>query len=260
MSICKGVAGRRGGPPVGIFIHNDAGREYMNGRYWYEQLKNADQAKLERGFAHAYVGNDGVFVTEDDENCAYHCGNENGNINFLSVEACQSYGDLKTFLANEEKALQWAVQKCKQYGITPSASTIRLHQEVYATACPHRSVEVHGGAEATKAYFIKRIKELMGGADETVTIQSNSNTTMERKVTTMYCTYKITDLDKDKVYYFDGHNSYPLMHPDELNILRKIYKDNNGHDMPHYDWTSKAPWFKRLKEALDETTPAFFVR
>ena len=72
-------------------------------------------------------------------------------------------GDLDVFKANEEKALQLAAQKCKQYGITPSTSTIRLHQEVYATSCPHRSVEIHGGREATKSYFIKRIKEYMGG-------------------------------------------------------------------------------------------------
>ena len=90
------------------------------------------------------------------KNCAWHCGYLNGNLNFLSIEVCQSMGDLDTFKANEEKALQLAAQKCKQYGITPSASTIMLHQEVFATACPHRSVEIHGGATATKKrIFIK---------------------------------------------------------------------------------------------------------
>lgn len=78
-------------------------------------------------------------------------------------QTCQSMGNLDVFKANEEKALQLAAQKCKQYGITPSTSTIRLHQEVYATSCPHRSVEIHGGREATKSYFIKRIKEYMAG-------------------------------------------------------------------------------------------------
>lgn len=96
-------------------------------------------------------------------NCAWHCGDTNGNLNYLGIETCQSMGDLDVFKANEEKALQLAAQKCKEYGITPSTSTIRLHQEVYATSCPHRSVEIHGGREATKSYFIKRIKEYMGG-------------------------------------------------------------------------------------------------
>lgn len=77
---------------------------------------------------------------------------------------------------------------------------------------------------------------------------------------TMVCFYRITDLDKNKVYYFDGHHSYPLVHPDERNILNEIYKANNGKDIPEFFWTSKAPWFARLKGALDETAPNFFVR
>ena len=83
---------------------------------------------------------------------------------------------LNVFKANEEKALQLAAQKCKQYGITPSASTIMLHQEVYAKACPHRSVEIHGGAAQTKAYFINRIKELMNGNQSTTTDQEGEET------------------------------------------------------------------------------------
>lgn len=79
-------------------------------------------------------------------------------------------------------------------------------------------------------------------------------------VATMVCTYKITDLSTSKVYYFDGHSSYPLNHPDELKVLQDIYRANNGKEIPHFNWTSKAPWFVRLKGALDETTPAFFIK
>ena len=74
------------------------------------------------------------------------CGDTNGNNNYLSIEVCQSMGDIDIFKSKEEKALQLAAQKCKQYGIEQNQSTIRLHQEMYATSCPHRSVEIHGGA------------------------------------------------------------------------------------------------------------------
>lgn len=160
MSICRGIAGRRGKNPVGIFIHNGADSQNATSEYYKNYLQRAN---LENGFAHYYVCSDGILQAEDDSNCAWHCGNSNGNLNFLGIEVCQSMGDLNVFKANEEKALQLAAQKCRQYGITPSASTIMLHQEVFATACPHRSVEIHGGREATKSYFIKRIKEYMAG-------------------------------------------------------------------------------------------------
>lgn len=160
MSICGGIAGNRGRNPKGIFIHNDAGSQNANAAFYRNWLPTHD---LGNGFAHYYVAADGILQAEDDWNRAWHCGDMDGNNEYLGIEVCQSMGDLENFKANEEKALALAAQKCKQYGITPSSSTIRLHQEVYATACPHRSVEIHGGRDATKAYFVQRIKALMGG-------------------------------------------------------------------------------------------------
>ena len=159
MSICRGVAGRRGANPVGIFIHNDAGSQNANAAFYQKWLQTHN---LENGFAHYYVAQDGILQAEDDVNHAWHCGDTAGNNNYLSIEVCQSMGDIDVFKSNEEKALQLAAQKCKQYGIEPNQNTIRLHQEVYATLCPHRSVEIHGGALGCKMYFINRIRELMG--------------------------------------------------------------------------------------------------
>lgn len=244
MSICNGYAGARGYNPVGIFIHNDAGSINANYAYYENWLKTHD---LNLGYAHYYVTSTGTLYAEDDSQIAYHCGNWPYNRDYLSIEVCQSMGDINIFKDNEKKALALAAQKCKQYGITPSNSTIRLHQEVYATACPHRSVEIHGGVATCKAYFINRIVELMNTA---VTSQNN-NKVKERKETTMQCFYRITDLDKDKVYYFDGFTSHPLNHPDERKVLNDIYKANNGKDIPEFFWTSKAPWFTRLQNAVE---------
>ena len=155
MSICNGVAGNRGRNPIGIFIHNDAGSQNANAAFYRNWLQTHP---LENGFAHYYVAQDGILQSEDDSNCAWHSGNLDGNLNYLSVEVCQSMGDLDVFKHNEEKAFQLVASKCIQYGITPNENTIRLHQEVYATSCPHRSVEIHGGMKSTKAYFIERIK------------------------------------------------------------------------------------------------------
>lgn len=160
MSIIGGIAGRRGKNPVGIFLHNDAAGAGATTAHYRRWLPTHNPAA---GFAHYYVCSDGILQAEDDGNMAWHCGNPDGNANYLGIEICQSMGDLTTFLANEEQAIQLAAQKCKQYGITPSEHTIKLHQEVYSTACPHRSVEVHGGRTSTKQYFISRIKAAMAG-------------------------------------------------------------------------------------------------
>lgn len=159
MSICHGIAGNRGANPKGIFIHNDAGSKNANAAHYRNWLPTHN---LENGFAHYYVCSDGTLQAEDDKYGAWHCANYDGNMNYLSIEVCQSAGDLQVFKKNEESALKLAAQKCRQYGIVPNAGTIRLHQEVAATACPHRSVEIHGGASNTKVYFIARIRQLMG--------------------------------------------------------------------------------------------------
>ena len=63
MSICRGVAGLRGGNPRGIFIHNDAGSQNANAAFY---RKWSQTHPLENGFAHAYVASDGILYAEDD--------------------------------------------------------------------------------------------------------------------------------------------------------------------------------------------------
>lgn len=159
MSIFNGIAGNRGHNPIGAVIHNDAGGQKANASHYQSWLPGINP---ENGFAHDYVCSDGIVHAEDDCNSAWHCGNEQGNREFYSVEVCQSKGNLETFKANEEKALALVASKFKAWGITPNSDTVKLHREFFATACPHRSVEIHGGATGCKTYFIDRIREYMG--------------------------------------------------------------------------------------------------
>lgn len=48
-------------------------------------------------------------------------------------------------------------------------------------------------------------------------------------------------------YYFNGANCKLISNADSTKILKQIYKDNNGKDMPEYAWTYDAPWFSRLE-------------
>lgn len=72
----------------------------------------------------------------------------------------------------------------------------------------------------------------------------------------MQCTFEVDN--KGITYWFDGKQIHTLSHPDQLVILQKIYEDNNGKAMPHYKWSSKAPWHVRLKQAIDGKAPKKF--
>ena len=59
----------------------------------------------------------------------------------------------ETIIICQSKSVRaWAISifsratKRKHYSIEPNQNTIRLHQEMYATSCPHRFVEIYGGA------------------------------------------------------------------------------------------------------------------
>lgn len=48
-------------------------------------------------------------------------------------------------------------------------------------------------------------------------------------------------------YYFNGVSSKYIPHPDSVSILKTIYKDNNGKNIPEYQWGNAAPWWVRLE-------------
>lgn len=197
MSICKGVAGKRGRNPIGIFIHNDAASKNANLDYYKKWLPTHD---LTLGFAHYYVTSTGTLQAEDDAYMAWHCGNLEGNNNYLSIEVCQSMGDLATFKKNEEEALKLAANLCKKYGITPTEKTIRLHKEIFATACPHRSVEIHGGDAGAKAYFLSVIKNYMYGdspSKDTSSSKPTATTSSQKKADVVF-TYAV-QLENGKI-------------------------------------------------------------
>lgn len=159
--ITKGIAGRRNGKVKGVVIHNDAGSNAANTSFYKGYVTNNNAAN---GFAHYYIASDGMVQMEDEANMAWHTANSDGNANYIGIEACQSMGDKNQFLANEAKAIKLAAEILKRHGLQPNKSTVRLHNSFSATACPHRSQEIHGPGAKTQDYFISEIKKHMGGS------------------------------------------------------------------------------------------------
>lgn len=230
MSIFHGIAGKRSTPPLGICFHNDAGSQNATCEFYSSWLPNHEPSA---GFAHYYVSSDGILKAEDEAYKAWHCGNSYGNANYISIEICQSMGDIEVFKKNEISAIQLAKQIMSDYSLTPNRDTVKLHQDFASTACPHRSMEIHGGLEGTRKYFIDQL--------------TNSVSTTQKGEKDMQCFYTV-DGSPD-VYWFNGDSVRRLTNPDQISILNRIYNDINGRDIPTYTFTSSAPWHKRLIQA-----------
>ena len=157
-------AGVRGYNPTGVVIHNDAGSNGANTSFYNNWLPAHDPTN---GFAHVYIASDGRLQASDFSNMAWHCANSYGNANYASWEVCQSEGDLNQFLRNEQAVLDDVAKYMKQWGLTPSRDTEKLHQELSSTSCPRRSVEAHGGTvESCRSYFISELNKRLTGQNK----------------------------------------------------------------------------------------------
>lgn len=159
MQLLSGVAGARGCDPSGVVIHNDAASQGATTNYYRNWLPSHDAAL---GFAHYYVCSDGTLQAEYEENMAWHTANANGNANYIGIEACQSMGNLATFRDNEQGSIKLAAEILKRYGLQANRNTVILHKQFSSTACPHRSVTLHGDWTVMQDYFIAQINKYMG--------------------------------------------------------------------------------------------------
>ena len=163
-SVCRGVAGRRSGKVKGVVIHNTADNgtavNHMN------RLGSYSNLQLQNGFAHYFIDEDTIVRTEDTYNMAWHTANTDGNANYIGYEVCRSSGNEKQFLQAEQNTFKQVAEDLKYYGLSANRDTVRLHKEFVATACPHRSWDLHGKSVNTvKDYFIKEIKKYMNGGN-----------------------------------------------------------------------------------------------
>ena len=73
----------------------------------------------------------------------------------------------------------------------------------------------------------------------------NQNTNQKENqggTTTMYAIYwkKNTKTGGKDAYFFNGVEYKHIPNPLTINVLKTVYRDNNGKDIPEYDWSDKS--------------------
>ncbi len=226
-SVCRGVAGKRVGKVKGVVIHNDAGSVYATAKHYLTALERMNNNQLANGFAHYYIDRNTIVRTEDTYNRAWHTANSDGNANYIGYEVCQSIGaSEKDFLANEQAVFKQVADDLKYYGLPANRNTVRLHREFVATACPHRSWELHGeSVNGVKDYFIAEIKKYMNNKGESLLEGLKSISNKKQDIITGTFNKNSSGLVKLEKYLKDHKWSY-----------KRIVKGNNV--------TLKIGWFR----------------
>lgn len=96
---------------------------------------------------------------------------------------------------------------------------------------------------------------IAGGLDKNIVLLDDETTTTTttkdfKGGLPMEFTFEVTgdkNFSKGTVFYANTNRGIyrGLRHYDEWTVLKNIYKDSNGRDMPHYKWDAGAPWYMR---------------
>ena len=158
------------------------------------------------------------------------------NRNSINIEMCSTGGKIAD--ATFDNTVELAKSLMKTYGI-PAEHVVR-HYDVCGKCCPGWNGWLPGNETLWNKF-----------KNALVTSGNSEVANKEGREISMQCFYTVDG--KGPVIYFDGQNFHPLAHQDEMNIINTIYKANNGKDMPSFNWQSKAPWHKRLENAMKRT-------
>ena len=199
--------------------------------------------------AHYGIGNNGeIRAYVDEEKRAWHCGN--GNSYSIGIECTNISGEPNWLVS--DKTVDALVELIKEIQSRRGKLKILGHRDIPGnnTACPGPSL-------------YPRLQEIRNRVNQSNTNDNNTNNnqnTIKNGETTMQCLYERPINPKTgalewngsawTVMFCNGINTRRVYHPDEVAVIKEIYKKNNGKDIPEFDrktWNKDAPWYHRLE-------------
>lgn len=142
-------------------IHNSAGKASAK----QEAIRLRARNQWENGNAHKFIDDKDCVTVINMSLVSYNCGNWDINTKSISYEICKSRGDKNTFLKAEQNTFKVVARDLKHYG--KNTDILDLHRNIIATACPHRSQELHGKGKKCLDYFKKEVKRYMSSNEQT---------------------------------------------------------------------------------------------
>ena len=142
----------------GVCLHNDAGSKTAE-QYVPWLMYTHD---IELGIAHYYIDRNTIARVINTNKIGWHTATAVGNGHYIGYEVCQSFSASDVdFILNENMVFRQIAEDFKFYKMTANVNTVRMHKDFYSTACPHRSLALHGGVESFRAYAIGKINHYM---------------------------------------------------------------------------------------------------
>ena len=200
---------------------------------------------LNNGYYTHVVGNGKVIQTAPTNKGAFDVGGGWNAETYAAVELIESHKTKDEFMADYKIYVNLLRNLAKQAGIpitldTADLAGIKTHD--YCTRHQPNNGSDHVDPYPYLAKWGISKEQFKKDIEQGVAQNINNQNTNQGGTTTMYAIYwKLNAKTKGKdAYFFNGSELKHIPNPLTINVLKTIYKNNNGKDIPEYDWSDKS--------------------
>ena len=232
-----------GRPPYRQVHAHSTGNRGSTAQNEYDYMMRKD---LNGGFYTHVVGNGVIIQTAPVNRGAYDVGGNWNSETYAAVELIESHKSKEEFLQDYRIYVDLLRKLAVQAGIPVTLDTgdlagIKTH--AYCTAHQPRNNSDHIDPYPYLQKWGISKEQFKRDIEQGVTQNQNTNITNNQGgTTTMYAIYwkKNTKTGGKDAYFFNGVNLKHVPNPLTINVLKTIYRDNNGNNLPEYDWSDKS--------------------
>lgn len=228
-----------GRPPYRQVHAHSTGNRGSTAQNEYDYMMRKD---LNSGFYTHVVGNGRIIQTAPVNRGAYDVGGTWNYETYAAVELIESHKTKDEFMVDYPIYVDLLRRLAMEGGIPTtldSADLAGIKTHAYCTANQPNNGSDHidpypylAKWGVTKEQFKKDVEK---------GISTENKTISGKEEATMYAIYwKLNPKTKGKdAYFFNGAELKHIPNPLTINVLKTIYKDNNGKNIPEYDWSEK---------------------
>ena len=201
---------------------------------------------LNSGYYTHVVGNGKVILTAPTNRGAYDVGGGWNYETYAAVELIESHKTKEEFMVDYPIYVDLLRRLATEGGIPTTLDSgalegIKTH--AYCTNHQPNNASDHVDPYPYLAKWGISKEQFKRDIEQGVTQNQNTNITNNQGgTTTMYAIYwkKNTKTGGKDAYFFNGAELKHIPNPLTINVLKTIYKDNNGKNIPEYDWSDKS--------------------
>lgn len=198
---------------------------------------------LNSGYFTHIVGNGRIIQTAPTNRGAWDVGGDWNAETYAAVEFIESHKTKDEFMQDYKIYVGLLRDLAKQAGIPTtldSGDLAGIKTHAYCTTHQPNNRSDHMDPYPYLAKWGVSKEQFKRDVEQGMAQEQNKNENQNQGVTTMYAIYwKLNTKTKGKdAYFFNGAEFKYVPNQLTINVLKTIYRDNNGKNIPEYDWSA----------------------